>query len=116
MRLLILLCLALTCRADVRPEAFLSAVRIVEGDNWSIAPGGYGLTRATWRQHSSLPYRFARYPTYAHEVALRHLAWLERSMPNPTVYELARAWRFGLRGGWGRESDYAHRVDNLYRR
>lgn len=121
LRLFALLCLlTLTCRA-VEPERFLRCVTQVEGANWTIAPGGYGLTKAVWREYSTLPYHYARYPTYAHEVALRHLARLERRLRargyDPTPELLGSCWRYGMRGGLSRpHCDYGRRVSNLYGR
>lgn len=101
---------------------FLRCILAVEGNDWSIPCGGYGLLPITWRQHSRLPYFGARNPVLARQVALCHLKWLKRSLIRAgykaDVYELACAWRWGLQGGRkvmeSRKNDYAIRVDNLY--
>ena len=108
--------------AAIDVARFLAIIVAIEGNRPALPGGIYGLTTATWRQHTKLPYRYASIAPHNHYVASLHFDWLKRSLKEfdqpVTVYALAAAWRFGLEGGIRRmhagRVDYAERTANLY--
>lgn len=108
-------------------EAFLWAIRQVEtGDDPHLVGtrgerGAYQFSWSTWRQHTRHAFIEAHGP-FAHEVALRHLRWIEQHLvvfAEPTVVRLAEVWNAGLtnvRRGHvpAATQDYARRVEALY--
>ena len=101
---------------------FLAVIVAIEG-NHPKAPGGiYGIKQITWRQHTTLPYRYSEFSPHNNHVAMKHFHWLEQSLKEfghpVTVYTLAACWRYGLEGGINRmlagRVDYADRTDSLY--
>lgn len=113
---------AMTHPTSVQSDRFLACIVAVEGTK-STAPGGiFGLSAATWRQHSHLPYRYTAFKDQALYVAEKHLRWLEDSLRadgfDPTPYRLGICWRHGFEGGKKLFNDpregYGARVNNLY--
>lgn len=109
--------------SGVDSERFLSCILAIEGNNWNVICGGYGLTSAVWYKYTSTSYGRARDPNAARYVAMLHLKWLQKHLKNAgykgTVYELAACWRYGLEGGkrkFGHKNQcsYAQRTENLY--
>lgn len=106
-------------------DRFLAAIMQVEGHRWQDAGGAYAIQPGTWRDHSRRPYAFASLPTYARDVADRHIAWLSRTLRAHdypvNAYTLACCWRFGFVGftqrarAGGGAIDYGERVWNIYR-
>lgn len=99
----------------------LAAIAQVEGHRWSDDGGALAISRATWRQHTRIPYRYASLKEYAYPLAERHLEWLERSLRADGVavnsLTLALCWRWGYEGGKAAlvagRTDYGQRVRNL---
>lgn len=113
---------AITAKADINKEAFLSAIRQVEtGDVHSAIGksgerGAYQLTRQTWAMHSKYTHKSAHNPDHALIVAFAHLDWLIARVGTDPV-KLAIAWNGGLgavKNPSKRQKDYARRVNNLY--
>lgn len=112
---------------NFNPAAFLRAIAQVEsGENpHAVGPLGersmYQFTRDTWRLHSLRSiYDATTDPAYAHQIALRHLAYLHSVLRAQAVPEtpatLAAAWHYGPRfAKICTETDYVRRVGNLYR-
>lgn len=109
-------------------DAFLRAIAEVETGNNPRKVGRLGergqyqFRQATWRQHTSQPFRSAHNPSVAHTVASQHYDWIiqqiERSGKRATPYMVAAAWNSGVgRVTSGRipaaSKDYAQRVVNL---
>lgn len=103
---------------------FLAAIIQVEGHAWKDPGGAYAIQPGTWSDHSTRPYAFASQPTYARDVADRHIAWLSRTLRQEgypvNAYTLACCWRFGysafvrrVKAGGG-AIGYGERVWNLY--
>jgi type VI protein secretion system component VasK len=115
---------------EVDPAAFLCAIAQVEG-NSTTAIGKYGersryqFTGATWHSYSSMSFTSASCTdaislAEQQHVAEKHLAWLQKNLPRPTVKRLAMAWNAGrgavMRGEISAATkDYAERVHNLYK-
>lgn len=110
-------------------DTFLYAIRQVEtGDNPAKVGrhgelGAYQFRRATWEQHTTTPFAWARNPIAAMTVAEAHYEWLKARLRlagvSPTPYRLALAWNAGVSAAIHRHPpkasvDYANRVDNLY--
>lgn len=108
-------------------EALLWAIRQVEtGDNprrvGSLGErSAYQFMRATWEQHTRWRFELnAQNPTIADEVARRHARWIfremERQRMGTEVIFFAAAWHYGASVmARHARSDYARRVDALYR-
>lgn len=109
-------------------DAFLRAIAEVETGNNPRKVGRLGergpyqFRLATWRQHTSRPFREAHSPAVAHAVASRHYDWIIRTLERQgrpvTPYLIAAAWNSGVtRVSSGRippaARDYAQRVVNL---
>lgn len=100
----------------------LACILAVEGNPWSREGGGYGFTITTWRQHTTLPYRYAKIPAYANTVAKKHLKWLMESLKADgfatAPYFIYACWLHGLEGGelcvQSGKCDRAQRCENLY--
>lgn len=76
-----------------------------------VALGRYQITEPVWFQHTNRPWKLAHNFHFATIVAERHLMHLEK-LVNPNPFDLAHAWRYGLRGVT--VDDYPNRVHNLY--
>lgn len=78
----------------------------------------YQISSVVWYQHSQLNFNKYCSADYADAVAREHMEWLYKHHPNKSVFHLALAWRFGLRGSQNDLPDYAldygHRVAALY--
>jgi len=113
---------------DTGRDAFLRAIAEVETGNNPRKVGRLGergqyqFRLATWRQHTSRPFREAHSPSVAYTVAARHYDWilqsLERNGKRATPFMIAAAWNSGVtRVNSGRipavSRDYAQRVVNL---
>lgn len=100
----------------------LACILAVEGNPWSREGGGYGFKRITWRQHTTLPFRYASIPLHAQEVAHAHIEWIIRSLKADglpvTPYSIYACWLHGLEGGelcvQSGKCDRAKRCENLY--
>lgn len=113
----------------VDTAVFLCAIAEVEG-NSTTKIGLYGersrfqFTGATWHSHSSMPFKAASATdaislAEQQHVAEKHLAWLQKNLPRPTVRRLAMAWNAGrgavMRGEVSKATkDYGRRVQNIY--
>jgi len=125
----LLLCaaLALTARADFRPESFLAALAMKEtGRGWNGKPGPAGelsrwqITRSVWREEMGRE-DFAHAARFdrARVCVLRHLAALRERIvaagEGPTPERLATCWHFGPSHA-KRASEWGQEVANLYER
>lgn len=84
--------------------------------------GPYQFRPATWRMHTTRPFRHAVERQAADEVAVKHYEWIKRTLEQagvaPTSFNIAMAWNSGvdnvLKGRVPMISyDYATRVTNL---
>ncbi len=106
----------------------LQAIHWVENPDNSPAPGPYGelgayqFRRSTWRDHTTLPFEYARERVHSDAVAIKHYEWLKRGFERaglaPTPYRIALAWNAGLTATLkGRvpatTHHYARRVTNI---
>lgn len=122
MKLLALAAFSLIHPAPIDHARFFRSIEQVEGTPWSEPGGALGLSRATWAQHSRLPYRYASLPEWAMPVAELHLAWLCRSLRadgfQVTPYTAGVCWRHGFERGKALIPSpvpgYGERVQNLY--
>ena len=134
--LVAVLLFAATKLSALTEHTFLHAIAQVEsaGNAHAVGRGGelglYQISEATWRQHSTLPFSHALVPEKARGVAIERYNYLKQVLPvllgrQPTVQELAYAWKAGPRyclpKNLARESrarraariDYGRRVNNL---
>ena len=122
-RLLLFLLLALPAVAQpIDLPRLAEAIRQAENTpHWRRGRAGerseYQITRPVWQAYSTEPFNSSR--AEARRVALRHLAYLEQTLPHPTPYRLALAWNAGYTAAstgnvTASSVDYANRVRNLY--
>lgn len=108
-------------------ERLLAAIAMVETGNDNSKLGKWGERSAwqfgkpTWRQYTTEPFhRASTDRLLSKRIADRHYqylsTWLQRRKIAVTVRTLAAAWRYGEK--WAlllQDSDYAERVENLYK-
>ena len=109
--------------ANADDHLLLEAIAQVEGHAWSDNGGRYAIMPQTWRQHTTLPYRYVHDPKISTSIAIKHLRWIRLSLADmgmaATPYMLAGCWRSGQRRFSGDNAPehhryYAERVRNLY--
>jgi hypothetical protein len=114
---------------DLDVPRCLAAVRAVEsGDRTQLVGsdgelGAYQFKEITWRQHTSLPFRYATDRVAADRVAARHLRWLTQELRRygftVSVFHVELAWNLGFAGflrgprSW-HAVDLAERAQQLY--
>lgn len=122
MSILGILLTAMTAKASINKEAFLTAIAEVESGNNHAAigkkgeRGAYQFTKDTWDMHSKFSHHNAHFPNHSVMIAFAHLDWLISRVGDDPV-KLAIAWNGGpgaVKRPTSQHKSYAQRVVNLY--